>query len=125
MSAIVNIVKIVADGQDCTVFFNLPLTGSYVTGGDTVDFTKAVQDATFQGFSIQIPASAAPVQFDVWDASGNILNQIAPVIGTSQSNCKIKIGAASTYGTEFSAGAYSAGLLASKLEGFAVFHKLI
>lgn len=125
MATSVSITKVVAFGQDCTVFFNLPLSGSYVTGGDTVDFTKAVQDAAFQGMVAQIPASLAPVSLQIWDASGNVLNQIAPVLGTTQSNCKVKFGAASTFGTEFAQGAYSAGLLASKLEGCAVFHKLI
>lgn len=125
MAAQVSITKVVADGQNCTVFFNLPLSGNYVAGGDIVDFTKAVQDAAFQGMDAGIPASLAPVSLDIWDASGNVVNQIAPVLGASQNNCKVKIGAASTYGTEFAAGAYSAGLLASKLEGQAVFHKNI
>jgi hypothetical protein len=125
MATSVSITKVIADGQDCTVYFNLPLTGSYVTGGDTVDFTKAVQDAAFQGMAAVIPASAAPISLEIWDASGNILNQIAPILGALQTNCKIKIGAASTFGTEFSAGVYSAGLLASKLEGRAVFHALV
>jgi hypothetical protein len=125
MATSVSITKVIADGQDCTVFFNLPLSGSYVAGGDTVDFTKAVQDAAFQGLAAQIPASLAPVSLSIWDASGNVANQIGGVLGSLQSNCKVKIGAASTFGTEFSAGVYSAGLLASKLEGCAVFHKLI
>lgn len=125
MATQVSITKVVADGQDCSVFFNLPLTGNYVAGGDTVDFTKAVQDAAFQGMGAQIPANLAPVSLDIWDASGNVVNQIGPVLGSAQNNCKVKIGAASTFGTEFAAGAYSAGLLASKLEGCAVFHKEI
>ncbi len=125
MATQVSITKVVADGQDCSVFFNLPLSGNYVTGGDTVDFTKAVQDAAFQGMGAQIPANLAPVSLDIWDASGNVVNQIGPVLGSAQNNCKVKIGAASTFGTEFAAGAYSAGLLASKLEGCAVFHKEI
>lgn len=122
MATSVSITKVIADGQDCTVYFNLPLSGSYVTGGDTVDFTKAVQDAAFVGQAAIVPSSLAPVSLQIWDASGNILNQIAPVLGSAQNNCKVKFGAASTFGTEFAAGAYSAGLLASKLEGQAVFH---
>lgn len=125
MATSVSITKVVADGQNCIVFFNLPLVGNYVAGGDIVDFTKAVQDAAFQGMDPGIPSSLAPVSLDIWDASGNVVNQITPVLGASQSNCKVKIGAASTFGTEFAAGAYSAGLLASKLEGQAVFHKNI
>lgn len=123
MATIVSITKVIADDQDCTVYFNLPLSGLYVTGGDTVDFTKAVQDAAFQGNVAAVPSDLAPVSLEIWDASGNLLNQVAPVLGTAQNNCKVKFGAASTFGTEFAAGAYSAGLLASKLEGQAVFHK--
>ncbi len=125
MATSVSITKVIADGQNGIVFFNLPLSGNYVAGGDTVNFETAVQDPAFQGNVAEIPASLAPISFDIWDASGNIVNQIAAVLGTTQANCKVKFGAASTFGTEFAAGAYSAGLLASKLEGQAVFHKNI
>jgi hypothetical protein len=121
----VSITKVISDGQNCTVFFNLPLTGNYVAGGDTVNFETAVQDPAFQGNAVQIPASQAPVSLDIWDAGGNLLNQVNPILGTTQANCKVKFGAASTFGTEFAAGAYSAALLAAKLEGQAVFHKNI
>ncbi len=125
MATSVSITKVIADGQNGIVFFNLPLSGNYVAGGDTVNFETAVQDPAFQGNVAEIPASLAPISLDIWDASGNIVNQIAAVLGTTQANCKVKFGAASTFGTEFAAGAYSAGLLASKLEGMAVFHKNI
>ncbi len=125
MATSVSITKVIADGQDGIVFFNLPLSGNYVAGGDTVNFETAVQDPAFQGNVAEIPASLAPISLDIWDVSGNIVNQIVAVLGTTQANCKVKFGAASTFGTEFAAGAYSAGLLASKLEGMAVFHKNI
>lgn len=118
------ITKIIADGQDCTVFFNLtpvPAT-TYVTavGGDTVDFTKATQDPAFVGPAAVIPSSLAPVSFDVWDVSGNLANGYFPVLGSLQTNCKLKI--TSAFNTELGSGAYPATI---QLQGTAVFRKQI
>jgi hypothetical protein len=119
----VSITKIIDDGQDCMVCFNLPLSGNYVTGGDTVDLTKAVQDALFQGNAVQLPTNLIPVNFDLWDTSGQIAYAVYPVTGTAQNNYKVKFSASATFGTELAAGAYPATLLASKIQGMAVFHK--
>ena len=121
----VSITKIIADGQDCTLWFNLPLSGNYTAGGDTVNFETPVQDPAFLGAAAEIPASLAPVSLDFWDASGEILFQIAAVLGTTQANSKIKFGASATFGTELAAGAYPAGLTGAKIQGVAVFHKHI
>ena len=101
----------------------LILTGNYVTGGDTVDFTKAVQDALFTGLQPNIPSSLPPFNFDAWSQGGNLVNSFSTIIGTAQNNCKLKISAASTFGTEFSAGAYSAALLADNVAFMALFAK--
>jgi hypothetical protein len=121
MSMQMTIVKIIGDGQDCTVYFNLtPVTGTtYVTakGGDIVNFTTATQDATFEGGTIQIPSDQSPLTFDVWDASGNLAYTYLATIGT-QSTCKVQI--LSSYGGELASGAYPATI---KLQGVAVFNK--
>ena len=121
----VSITKVIADDQDCTVYFNLPLTGNYPAGGDTINFETAVQDPAFQGNVAEIPASQAPVSLLLWDASGELLFQIAAVLGTTQANSKVKFGASATFGTQLAAGAYPAGLTGASIQGQAVFHKNI
>ena len=101
----------------------LILTGSYVTGGDTVNFTTAVQDPLFTGMQPNIPSSQPPFSFSAWSQGGNLLNTYAPIIGATQATCKLKICAASTLGTEFSAGVYSAALLADNVGFSAIFPK--
>lgn len=122
MAAAVKITSVVKIPGQLRVQFNITLSGSYATGGDVIDFTNYTLDTSFQGEANQISTSQPPVALDIWDQSGNVVNQLSPVLGTTLANSKIKIGAASTFGTEFSAGAYSAGLLASKLVGEAVFN---
>jgi hypothetical protein len=100
-------------------------TGSYVTGGDTVNFTTAVQDPLFQGLQPSIPSSQPPSQFLVQSQGGNLVNTYSAIIGTQQTNCKLKVSAASTFGTEFSAGAYSAAILADNIGFSAVFPKFV
>jgi hypothetical protein len=125
MATQVSITKVIADDQDCTVYFNLILSGNYLAGGDTVNFETPVQDPAFEGNVAEIPASQPPVSLDFWDVSGQLTNQIAAVLGATQATSKIKFGAASTFGTELAAGAYSATILGFKIEGQAVFHKNI
>lgn len=126
MAAKIQILNIAAQANGrLDVLFNIVLTGSYVAGGDIIDFTQAIKDPNFWGISEVIESSLAPASLDCWDAGGNLLNEVGAVKGTSQANCKIKLGAASTYGTEFSAGAYSAALLAATIQGQAVFAKLL
>lgn len=103
----------------------LILSGSYVSGGDTVNFTTAVQDANFTGLTPVIPSSQPPQDFDAWSENGNLVNQYCTVLGTTQANSKLKISAASTFGTEFSAGAYSAAILADTIAFQANFKKFI
>lgn len=125
MAATATITKVVASEQDCTIYFNVALSGSYVAGGDTVNLVTAAQDAAFVGLVATVPSSTAPLSFAIWDAGGNIVNSVTPVKGTTPANGKVKFSAASTFGTEFSAGAYSAALLSATLQGMAVFNKYV
>jgi len=116
----VSISKIIADGMDCTVYFNLVKSSTYVTavGGDAIDFTKAVQDAAFQGPAAQLPADAAPVSISVWDVSGNLATGLIVTLGALQTNSKVQI--LSDFNVELGSGAYPSPM---KLQGCAVFHK--
>lgn len=125
MAAVVKILSISAAGPQLRVLFNITLSGNYPAGGDIIDFTQATKDPNFQGISEVVESSLAPQNLDVWDQGGLINNQVTAIRGTTPANCKVKIGAAASFGTEFSAGAYSAALLAATLTGEAVFAKLI
>lgn len=123
MSLAMTITKLVADGQQCRVSFNLTPVGNYVTavGGDTVDFTKATQDTAFVGMVPGfIPSDQGPVSFDVWDVSGNLATLITPTMGTTQANSKVQIQTA--VNTEKGSGAYPSPM---KLQGEAVFNKYV
>lgn len=114
-------------GDHLRVSFNLIPSGNYVVGGDTVDFTKATVDPAATsgkvGAAVPIQSDQGPVEFDVWDASGNLANAVFPVIGAAQNNCKLKFTTA--FNTELTAIAYSAAILASKLQGEAIFPKFV
>ena len=95
----------------------MKLTGNYATNGDKIDWTTL-------GF---LPGTTQCLQCNVWSATGNLLNQYLAVgsLTTALNAWLLKISAASTFGTEFSAGAYSAAILADSLAFCAVFRKLL
>lgn len=110
-------------GQQIRVLFNLILSGVYPAGGDTLDFTQIVQDATFQGLFGNIPSSQPPQQVDIWSQNGNLANHYYPVLGVLQTNSKVKIDSA--FNTELNAGAYPASVTGDKIIGEAIFPKMI
>ena len=95
-------------------------SGNYTTGGDTLDFTKATQDAKFSGISAFIPSSQPPTQLSVWSANGQITNQYAPIIGSAQNNSKLFVGGA-TFGTQLAAGAYPVAVTGDVIEFYSEF----
>lgn len=107
------------------VSFNLTPSGNYTTGvgGDTVDFSKIVQDPAFLGMALYIDSSQPPQNFDVWDSGGNLANGVFPVQGTTFNNSKVKF--TSAFNTELGSGAYPAAITGSKLQGQALFPKQI
>lgn len=124
MPLAVTITRLSMSGQNARIAFNLTPSGSYATGGDTVDFTKATQDVAFLGMVPNfIPTDQALVNFDVWDSSGNLANGVFPVMGTTLANNKVKF--TSAFNTELSAGAYPAAITGAKLQGEAVFNKYL
>ncbi len=105
-------------------FFNIVPSGSYVTGGDTLDLTKMTQDINFIGMVPGfIPGDQAPISIDVWDVGGNVTNGVIMVAGTTQANNKVKF--LTAFGTELGAGAYPASITNSKFQGQAVFNVYI
>jgi hypothetical protein len=70
-------------------------------------------------------ALGAPLSFNVWSQGGNLAVQYVPVIGTLQTNCKLKM--ATTWGTEATPGTYasiSSSIAADTLVGEASFAAL-
>lgn len=123
MALQVNIVSIEPVGPNLRVIFNVGVTGSYVSGGDTLDFTKALKDPSFIGIAEQIIASQGPLSLDVWSQGGNVADAIFPIRGAALNNSKVKF--ASSFGGELAAGAYPAGITGDTIGGEAVFAKLL
>lgn len=121
----VQITNIQPIGNQLRVAFKVIPSGSYTTaiGGDTLDFTKATVDPSYVGMAPAIPASQGPICLDVWDAGGNIANGVQAVMGTTQANSKVKF--TSAFNTELGTGAYPAPILATQLQGEAIFNKLL
>lgn len=108
MPLAVSITSIIENSQGILVSGNLAATGNYVTGGDVANFTSYTQDPAYIGAAAFLNSSQPPQSFDVWDASGNIANELFAVTGTTLANCKLKI--TSAFNTELAAAPYPAGL---------------
>ncbi len=91
----------------------LAFSGSYATGGDTLDFS-AVAD--------RIASSQPPLQLSISSQNG-AFNQYVPVQGSALNNWKVKV--ASPGGTELAAGAYPAGVTSDIVTFQAIFRKLL
>lgn len=122
LSVVIN--RVEAAGSYVEVEGVLTASGNYVAGGDTIDFTSLTFGPNFSGLSGIIPSSQPPVELEAWSQNGNLVNQYVPIIGAALNNSKLKISAASTFGTEFTAGAYSAAILADIIGFRATFRKL-
>src|SRR5690242_9913046 len=114
MALAINITNVDAGKTDLYVFGTLTPSGSYSTGGDTLDFTTVAN---------QIGASQAPVQVWVGSTTGDTYAFVRAASPTL-ANGKIKINTASN--TELSAGAYPARITGdTNIQIEAVFSKLI
>jgi hypothetical protein len=120
MALAVTITKAGKFGAEYRIGFKLTPSGTYITGGDTVNFATATVDPSFVGVHPQVIALGAPLQFDAWTNGGNITTEYAPVLGTTQANCKLKV--LTGLGTEATGGAaYPASVLADTIVGEASF----
>ena len=86
-------------------------TGSYTTGGDTLDLSN-------QSF---IPSAQLPKQVSLFTQTGQVYNYTF-ITGSALNNSKVKIYVAG--GTELSAGAYPAAILNDVIAFSAVYLKL-
>jgi hypothetical protein len=112
MPLAISITKTDAGTANIYVFGTLTVSGSYSTGGDTLDFSTVAS---------QLAASQAPVK--VW-IGGSTGDAYAWIPGTALNNQKVKINTASA--TELAAGAYPARITGDTSVQFeAVFNKLI
>ena len=101
-----------AAADNLYVFGTLTASGSYSTGGDTLDFTTVAS---------QIAASAAPLK--VW-VGGSTGDTYAWIPGSALNNQKVKINTASN--TELASGAYPSRVTGdTSIQFEAVFNKLI
>lgn len=123
MPLAVNVQSIDADSDVVVVTGKLVASGSYPTGGDTIDFTSIAFDATYTGPSQIIPTSQPPLSLGVWSEGGVINYVYSPIIGSAMNNNKLKIGG-TTYGTELAAGAYPAAITGDTIAFEASFKKL-
>jgi len=119
MALQVQITSIKAVGQQLRVAFNLVASGNYVSGGDTIDFTKAIKDPSFIGGPDTIETSQGACQIDIWSQGGNIANGYFPILGSALNNCKFKV--TSAFNTELAAGAYPGAVTGDKICGEAIF----
>ena len=114
MALAINITNIDSGENDLYVFGTLTVSGSYTSGGDTLDFTTVAN---------QIGASQAPVQAWVGGSTGDNYGFVRAASPTL-ANGKIKINTASN--TELGAGAYPARITGdTNIQIEAVFSKLI
>jgi hypothetical protein len=114
MALAITITDVDAGGHNLCVFGTLAASGSYSTGGDTLDFTTV---------AAQLGASLAPVQVWVGGSSGDAYSFIRAASPTL-ANGKVKVNTASN--TELGAGAYPARITGdANIQFEAVFHKLL
>ena len=114
MALAITITDIDSGEGNLYVFGLLTASGSYTSGGDTLDFTAVAN---------QIGASQAPVQVWVGGSTGDNYGFVRAASPTL-ANGKIKINTASN--TELGAGAYPARITGdANIQIEAVFNKLI
>lgn len=123
MALAVTITSIEPVGPDVRLLFKITASGSYTTGGDTLDFTGATQDALFVGPVAAVPSSLPPKYLHIGSGGGQITYFYTPKIGTTQANCKVLVTTASN--TQISATTYPAGVTGDTINGEAVFTKNI
>lgn len=105
------------------IFFSVTPSGSYATGGDTLDLTALFGTAGLPGYSFPTASLPEKVEFSSnKPASGAQTNLFVYnyVPGTTLANGKFQVftgAAAQTALTELSAGAYPAGVTADVIEG--------
>ncbi len=142
MAAQVQITNVNSGGNSIYVTFNVALSGSYVTGGDPLNFTSggtlpAIADPTFVGLLAGVESC---INIDVWSMGGNSIsagNQTLYSIAVTksgtpstinpQTGMKLKVAALASPSTQAEHGAtsYESQYLTDVVTGMAVFTKLL
>ncbi len=94
-------------------FHRLAFSGSYVAGGDTLDFTQIAG---------LVPSGGVPLQVALFSQNGSF-NQYVAVQNAALAAWKLKIGTPG--GTELAAGAYPVGVTGDVVEMQVTWRKLI
>lgn len=85
--------------------YKLTFSGSYVTNGDTIDFTGASNPNHLEG---ALPGSRVPTGYNVENSPGAYKFEVVP--GTTLKNWKIKIIDNTNAGAELAASSYPAAI---------------
>ena len=107
----VNQFNVDALGKQVYVAGVVTASGSYTTGGDTLDLST----------QSNIPSAQLPTQASLFTQTGQVYNY-AFIVGTALNNNKVKIYAAG--GSELSSGAYPSAILNDIIAFSAVYPKL-
>ena len=107
----VNQFNVDALGKQVYVAGVVTASGSYTTGGDTLDLST----------QSNIPSAQLPTQASLFTQTGQVYNY-AFIVGTALNNNKVKIYAAG--GSELASGAYPAAILNDIIAFSAVYPKL-
>jgi hypothetical protein len=114
MALAITVTDIDAGSQNVSVFGTLAASGSYSTGGDTLDLTA---------ISAQCGVSLAPIQVWIGGSSGDAYAFI-PAASPTLANGKVKVNTASN--TELASGAYPARITGdTNIQFEAIFQKLL
>lgn len=113
-------------GKMLRIYFTVTPSGSYATGGDTLDLTAVFGTTGLPGYSF--PTASLPERVEIQSvkptsAAQTNLFEYSYVPGTTLANGKFQVftgAAAQTALTELSAGAYPAGVTAHVIEGVAI-----
>jgi hypothetical protein len=102
------------------------LSGSYTTGGDSMDFTTLAGQVG--AFGQAVNSQQLPQAMFARSRTGNVANQYipfeesAPGVGLAVNALKMKV--LTAFGTELAAGAYPAGVTGDDIEIVCAFRKL-
>jgi len=108
-----------SSGDSTWVTGTLTFSGSYTTGGDTLDWTTANEQISATG---QVLAVAAPPRQVTIDSQNGNAGSYVPVQGSALNNWKVKCFVGS--GTEVGAGAYPSSVTGDIVVFAAQFAKL-
>jgi hypothetical protein len=119
MAITINVQNVDASGTVAWVTGTIAFSGSYTTGGDTLDWTTAIPQVGESGAAI--PSDDGPQQVMIDSQNGNGGYYVA-VQGSAPNNWKVKC--FQSGGTEVSAGAYPGSITGDIVAFQAQFQKL-